>query len=385
MISKIAISAILLIFTIIPSYARQIRVALFRGLPQIISVRSCTMRTSEGTQSTISTKPVDITNVSGMLKIGSRKPANSIQLYPNKPDTTTAIQDNHSSQYRRYRGWIEIRPRSGRLLVINHIDIEDYLRGVVPGEMPQGWPFQAYASQAIVARSYAFASIGRHTSEGYDLCSLTHCQIYHGVSYERPETDNAVRATSGLVLVYQGNPVPAPYHSTCGGMTTDGLYDGHRREPFLQPVSDMKSSKAYCAASPHFRWKSVTSLESIVETLRMDKVDAPSHSSDMRILSTDSSGRAALIRLTGETRNDVSGYDVMMSAGRHLGWQTIKSTKFTIRKSGSKMVFEGKGLGHGMGMCQWGARGMAEQGHSFQEILRHYFPKCRLIKLRANR
>ncbi|MHB1456170.1 MAG: SpoIID/LytB domain-containing protein [Armatimonadota bacterium] len=384
MILKFAISTILLILTIIPSSAREIRVAVFRGLARTISIRPCVMKTPGDVNPIILRKTLDITNESGKLKAGSFKVVNSIKLIPQKPDSTITIFSKDFAQIFSYRGWIEVRPRSGGLLVINHIDIEDYLRGVLPDEMPQRWPFEAYTAQAIVARSYALANLSRHAGEGYDLCSLTHCQVYHGVWHERAETNNAVRATSGLVLAYQGNPIPAPYHSTCGGVTTDGLYDGHRKEPFLKPVSDTVNSKTYCATSPHFRWKGVASTVNIAEALRIDKVKTPLDASDMKILKSDASGRAILISLIGNTTNDVSGYDLMMSAGRHLGWQTIKSTKFSIRRSGSKMVFEGKGLGHGMGMCQWGARGMADKGHSFKEILKHYFPKCQILQLRTN-
>lgn len=384
MIFKFTISAILLILTIIPSSARQIRVSIFRGLPQCISVRPCVMKTPGNVNPIILRKTLDITNESGKLKAGSFKAVNSIRLIPQKPDSTITIFGKDFAQIFSYRGWIEIRPRSGRLLVINHIDIDEYLRSVVPGEMPQGWPHQAHAAQAVVARSYALANLGRHAGEGYDLCSLTHCQVYHGVWYERGETDRAVRTTSGLVLAYHGKPIPAPYHSTCGGTTTDGLYHGHAPELFLEPVSDTMNGKAYCAASPHFKWKGVTSSENIAEALRMDNVKAPLHASSMKVLKVDSSGRAALIRLSGKDSAEVSGYDVMMSAGRHLGWQTIKSTRFTIRRSGVKTVFEGNGLGHGMGMCQWGAKGMADKGRSFREILEHYFPKCQILQSKVN-
>lgn len=384
MIFKLAISIILFILTIIPSSARQIWVSLFHTPPQVISVRSCAIKTSEGAHFTVSAKSLDITNSSGMLMAGTHKVRSYIKIYPINSSSPVAILGDHSSQYSRYQGWIEIRPQSGRLLAINHIDIEDYLCSVLPGEMPQRWPFQAYASQAIVARSYACSSIGRHASEGYDLCSLTHCQIYHGVSYERSETTNAVHATSGLILTYQGKPVPAPYHSTCGGITTDGLYDGHGKELFLLPVSDVKNGKAYCAVSPHFRWRSTVSPESVASALRADGEKAPLHASGIRVLQTDSSGRAVLIRMIGAPSADVSGCDVMMSAGRHMGWQTIKSTLFTTMKSDAKIVFEGKGLGHGMGMCQWGARGMAGKGCSLTEILEHYFPKCRIAQFKVN-
>ncbi|MHB0999446.1 MAG: SpoIID/LytB domain-containing protein [Armatimonadota bacterium] len=374
------------IFTCLSAGADELRIGLFKpdGLPEgVCAYGPCTIRHSNGIYHlksgkllTIKCTPTGLT----LDGIGRQITSSYVKLMPDGIGGNIRFYPIYTSEIRRYRGWMEVRPRNGKIMAVNHIDTEDYLRSVLPGEMPSDWPSQAFAAQAVVARSFAYASKGRHAREGFDLCSLTHCQVYRGMSYERPQTNNAVRSTAGLVIAYNGRPVAAPYHSTCGGKTTDGLYSGHRAEPFLVPVADSAKGKVFCAESPHYSWKGVTSPENIRQALQMDGIHT-GKISDMKITSKDKSGRAISIKLIVGKTSSVSGYDLMMAVGRHIGYNRIRSTLFTIRKSGTKLVFTGKGLGHGMGLCQWGARGMAKQGYSPRDILKHYYPKCTLLQI----
>lgn len=379
---------IILIFACMSAGADNLRVGLFRqgnDAPQgVCSYGPCTVKYSKGTCRLKSGQLLTIkASPTGLILEGldRRVISSFVKLIPDKGAGCIKLFPQNMAEIGSYRGWVEIRPRSGRILAVNHIDIEDYLRSVLPSEMPPDWSAQALAAQAIVARSYACASKGRHASEGFDICGLTHCQLYRGMNCEHPQTDAAVRSTAGLMLMHNGKLVPAPYHSTCGGKTTDGLYSGHKPEPFLAPVKDSYKGKVCCFDSPHYTWKGVTSPENIREALRMDGIRIDALISDAKIADTDKSGRAVTIKLVGDKTFSVSGYNLMMAVGRHVGYNRIRSTLFTIRKSGTKLVFTGRGLGHGMGMCQWGARGMAKEGCTYKEILKHYYPKCSIIKV----
>ncbi len=140
---------------------------------------------------------------------------------------------------RRYRGRLRLRTGHGGILVVNELNLESYLRGVVPGEMgPHSFPeLEALKAQAVAARTYAVAHLGDHDDEGYDICDTPACQVYLGIDAEHPLTDRAVLETAGLVAVYQGLPIDAMYTSTCGGHTEDaGLLFPDRAQPYLKGV-----------------------------------------------------------------------------------------------------------------------------------------------------
>jgi len=306
--------------------------------------------------------------------VGARSTHPSVRLKPVDPGGTVELVVD--GRGRPYRGEITVRSSRGKLQVVNRLDIEDYVRSVLPGEMPHDWPLQSLAAQAVVARSFAAAGMGRHSKEGFDLCDLTHCQVYRGSSWERPETNRAVEMTSGEVLTFRSKCVPVPYHSTCGGCTTDGLYSGHPAEDYLTPVKDSRGKEVYCSASNHYRWSWSLSSDELKRATEADGRPVPGEVADVRVSARDASGRATVIEIRADRLVKVTACDFMLAAGRHLGWNKIKSTFFDVRKSNGRFVFTGRGLGHGMGLCQWGARGMALRGRSYGEILKHYYPKC---------
>ncbi|HUF65023.1 MAG TPA: SpoIID/LytB domain-containing protein [Gemmatimonadaceae bacterium] len=161
---------------------------------------------------------------------------------------------------RRYRGELRITPTDTGLLIMNRIGVEDYLRGVVPleiGNRPAG-ELAAAQAQAIAARSYAYVRIRARRRAPYDILSDVREQVYGGVEAERPTTDEAVASTAGLVLVYNGQLVDAPYHSTCGGSTASPseVWRGRTDLPYLRSVSDRipGTDRFWCDGSATFRW-----------------------------------------------------------------------------------------------------------------------------------
>lgn len=262
---------------------------------------------------------------------------------------------------------VVVTPKSGRLQCTLLLDVEDYVSRVLAREMPADWPLEARSAQAVAIRSFALASRGRHARDGYDLCALTHCQL---PSLTPVPMDPAAVRTRGFVLLIQGLPAATPFSSTCGGHTADGVPIG--LPEWLVGVDDTSAGEPYCRHSPHATWKATLNSAEMARIFGIQT--GQGGSLDVQVVKTDSGGRVSLIRARGSQQKELDGGAFLMAAGRTLGWARVKSASFKLSRTGNSFVLEGKGLGHGCGLCQWGARGMAEKGSSWQDILAHYFP-----------
>lgn len=272
-----------------------------------------------------------------------------------------------------------VRVRSIGQRITRELPIEEYLAGILMGEAGAEKRIEALKAQAVVSRTFALRNMGRHFDEGYDFCSTTHCQRFIAA---RPSTNRLVRravtATAGLILADQrGDPIDAYFHAACGGRTADieTLWGVRPAPDYLRGVRD-----DYCAAQPHRNWSQTISAESLRQALESDKrsaVGARLHS--VNVTRLDSGGRAQRLMIEGTRRIELSGWEFKMIVGRYLGWQMIKSSLFNVTRSGDSFIFRGGGFGHGLGMCQEGARGAAGQGMLFNRILEHYYPGTRLI------
>lgn len=285
-----------------------------------------------------------------------------------------------------YRGKLILKRASRGLLAINEVSLEEYLRGVVPCEMGSGAPFEALRAQAVAARTYALANLGKHGSEGYDLSCTVYDQVYKGVDSEAELTDRAVAETRGMVLEFHGKPIEARYHSTCGGKTADAREIFSRtRIPYLRSVDDrgghlFRRKEPFCASSPHFRWSRVW---------KKNEFYALVEKSLSSLFGIGSPGKVRRVKATKTKSGRVRELVVITSANSYRIYSdqvrdflgNLPSTKFDIIMRGNLVKLEGRGFGHGLGMCQWGAMGMAREGHDFKRILRHYYPGTRLKKL----
>jgi len=279
---------------------------------------------------------------------------------------------------RAYSGPMRFFVRKGVLQPVLELPLEQYVRDVVASEMPPHWPLQAQAAQAVVCRSYALSMMGRHRSEGYDVCSLTHCQLYQ---CHRPSAraDEAVRITRGWILLWRGLPAVALYHSCCGGITACSAGEPKPAgTEYLRSVQDRLRSNGEwaCARSPWFRWKTVLNAGEMKAVLR--EAGLPLQGQEVgavKVASRDESGRVLQLQVNG-TR--ISGTRFWLCAGRALGRRRICSTLFHVRKQGSSYIFEGRGYGHGAGLCQWGAKALAESGMTWPQILKRYYPALQL-------
>lgn len=258
------------------------------------------------------------------------------------------------------------------------LSLEQYVLGVMRAENSVELEPEALKALAITVRSYALKNRGRHAKDGYDFCSTTHCQrfVVSSTSGSSATTnirlEKAVSATESQVLIDEhGYPIDAYFSASCGGETADirEMWGG-------SPVSYLSGVRdEYCDTGSHAKWVDSITRQDLLRALHSDsRTDVGNRLDRISISKRDQTGRAALIALEGEHRRTVRGWDFKIVVGRVLGWSILKSSRFTVARSGENFVFRGSGFGHGIGLCQEGAHVMAARGSNYQKILEKYFP-----------
>jgi stage II sporulation protein D len=262
------------------------------------------------------------------------------------------------------------------------VDLEAYVADTILSEVsPLGESNEVMAGifevQAIVARSYAVTEIGRHRSEGFDVCDSTHCQLYQP---SRRQTSRfaaaallAAQRTRGVVLTYDARPVEALFHADCGGATAaaDAVWGG-------QPVPYLQMAVDDLPDPTHRPWRVTATVEQVRKALNLDERTSVGRRLDSIVIaSRDSSGRAAGLSVRGERSFTVRG-DVLRSVlNRTLGERAVLSTMFTVQRQGGDYVFAGTGFGHGVGLCQRGAAARLRRGDTVTDVLRAYYAGAR--------
>lgn len=263
---------------------------------------------------------------------------------------------------------------------VRSVEFDSYISGVIAGELAVGaLPVDVVdrmlALQAIVARTWAAANLGRHARQGFDFCATTHCQVMRPegavLAANRPVIARAVSATRGQVIAFGGRPIDAVFHADCGGATSraEAVWGsaGHR---YLAAVLDPT-----CQAEASSAWSHVASREQVRAALNATPQTAVgSRLHGLQVVQYDESGRAALVALDGERSPLVRGEEVRSALARQFGARSIRSTRFTLRREGDRFSFEGRGFGHGVGLCQRGALARLRAGASVETVLRTYYP-----------
>jgi len=233
--------------------------------------------------------------------------------------------------------------------------------------------------QAVLCRTYALANIGRHAAEGFDLCATTHCQLFRRLPPESLSARLAQQAaadTVGLAIVFNGQPIQALFHANCGGRTStaDAVWGG-RPQPYLTSVADPT-----CGTSP--AWRSTIDRERLRQALHANEnTDTGSRLDRVVVAARDPVGRATAVALSGARSRTVPGETFRAAISVSLGARALRSTWFLVRREGDEFVFEGRGSGHGAGLCQAGAIARARQGQPEEAILAYYFPGTQLLKM----
>ena len=275
-----------------------------------------------------------------------------------------------------YRDVVLIYKNSkGSLDVINRLELDDYLKGVIPFEGNPAWAIEALKAQAVASRTFALTKIIARRSEEYDVTAGVMSQVYAGKQIEDKKTDEAVDATRGEVLLYNGKLFPAYYHSTCGGATTAA--DLVWRVKPLPPLGGVECK--FCQKSPHYKWEAKVTPAEIKQKLAKEGMPV-SEVLGIRTDKIDKTGRAHkfVIQSTwAEKSVDADAFRVWIDPMR------LKSN--LIMRIGTNdagaFVFKGKGWGHGVGMCQYGMKYLGELGYGYREILDLYYPGAQISKL----
>jgi len=334
---------------------------------------------------------------------------------------------------KQYRGKIDLHLTHGKtgLTVVNTLPIEQYLYGVIAREMSPNWHMEALKAQTVAARTYAYYNLNKHQGDDYDVCATTDCQVYGGRESEAPQVIKAVDDTVGQVIMSQGKMIPTYFHSSSGGYTENSENVWGTYEPYLRGTVD------YDQNSPQYKWEkklttdeltaAISQLGYTIGTIKGIEL-APLTNTPMDIPERGVSGRVKVIRFIGSTGiAQLTGEELRKSLG-------LKSTLFDVRvmvpvaqagefdmtkKIGERnhktainvpptrgggfiidkkeihrlsgnpneiIVISGFGWGHGLGLSQWGAKAMAEQGPQgdstyFVEILKHYYQGTTIKKV----
>ena len=273
---------------------------------------------------------------------------------------------------KKYRGTIEITPYDKGLLVVNELPLEDYLVGLINCEISSQWPIDAVKAQAVVARTYAVYQRNARADASYHLESSVLDQVYDGCDIEDSRAARGVRETEGEILAYGGQPIQAFYHSNCGGRTELAENVWGYRLPYLQSVEC-----AYCSGNASSRWEQTIPLKKLESLLKVGGVPV-SGLRDIREGKRNESGRLVNLLLIGSRGTTTV---TAVNFRKSVGYTVIKSTNFSVAVSDDGAQFAGAGYGHGVGLCQWGAKQRAADGFTYREILAYYYPGARLERL----
>ena len=300
-----------------------------------------------------------------------------------------------------YRGSARFIHTSQGLTVINYVDLEDYLKGVVPGEMPASWHSEALKAQAVCARNYALANWNKYQKYGFNLDDTVQTQVYRGVQAEHPRSNAAVEETQGIFLKYDGQYANTFFYSSSGGYTEYSENVWGTPFPYLVGVEDPYDTSQ--------EWIVPFTPEEIKAKLKAKGVNI-GDIIDIQVLETSPAGRNINVKIVGtdgthtlqkeQARSlfglrsnlftitkkglDAVAVTVVTATGleeRQIDQPILTSTGIIEVNTGTptEYVMKGTGFGHGVGMSQYGAKGMAEAGYNFEQILTHYFTGTTLV------
>jgi stage II sporulation protein D len=254
------------------------------------------------------------------------------------------------------RGLLEVKPQRGHLLLTLRLPLEEYVAAVLGGESSVFNSEEALKAMAVAVRTYAVRHLGRHHSEGFDFCDTTHCQDLRLAALTN-RFRAAAEATEGELLWYQGSPAAAYYHQRCGG-TTEAAHNvwPEIRAPYLRQQAD-----TFCLSTGRGEWRSEVRTEDLRRAL------AIAGPVSVEVIRRSISGRVLELRLGGRRVSSAS-------LEHALGSDVLRSNRYEVIDSGDRLIFQGSGVGHGVGLCQVGAAQRGAQGHTYRQILDFYYP-----------
>lgn len=353
-------------------------------------------------------KKIHFYNSKGQLLLSS---AATVRLSFDNPATTTLIYNMAygkgtfwaGQQDRRYRGNFDFIIKPSGFTVVNRLNIEEYLYGVVPAEIPSHWPKAALESQAVAARTYTLANMGSFASRGFDLLPTVSSQVYTGVIAERATTNAAVNGTRGIILTYNDKPINAFYTGNNGGYSASSYDLWKMNRPYLKGVPDKLvtsptepwgpeelatwlttrpetySSQPQYSSRSAFRWVLWVPREEI--EFRLKQGNKLGKIKSITITKRSPGGIISEVLIHGTAgKYVVSGDSIRYRLGGLRNNMFMVEPKYAPNGELEAFIFYGGGWGHGVGMCQSGAAGMAAAGYTYKDILNHYYPGAMLTK-----
>ncbi|MCB9934857.1 MAG: SpoIID/LytB domain-containing protein [Planctomycetes bacterium] len=364
----------------IPSYgaAPLIRVKLAKpSLAESVTVKAGKAAISLDGRRLESEQAIVLSQLDGAIDVGGLGTAASVEIAPAGRPAWFEVDG------RVYRGKLRLVSVPGGWEVVNVVDLEQYVTGVIGWEMLAGWPVEALKAQAVASRTYALFEMEQNRGSGrnWDVDDTTQYQVYGGVGpadnpkqwRETPNVMAAREGTTGMVLTYEGKGFRAYFHSTSGGRTTDPI-TAFGLDESIEPLKGVDLGE-FDKDSPKAEW-SITMAASEVKARLLEKQISPHDLMRVETGRTSESGHAITLDLFDRTghKKSVSAISFRQALG-------LFSTNFTAVKNGDQWEFNGKGYGHGCGMCQWSARGMAKAGWDSKRILQTMYPGAELTAI----
>ncbi|MEG1416184.1 MAG: SpoIID/LytB domain-containing protein [Clostridium sp.] len=274
----------------------------------------------------------------------------------------------------KYSGIITMKVSDNRILPVNYIDMQSYLKGVLPHEISNSYPIEAIKAQAITSRTFALRNLKKHASEGINVCDTTNCQVYKGENPAYKNISRAVDETKNMVVTSGSSLASVTFGASNGGYTESSLNIWGSFYNYLLVQEDSfdnnpwPESKVYTTAQMDSMLKSKGLLGSSDKFVKIGEIvrNSSARVAEMEVVYTSSNGRQASKMLNKEQPRTAFG---------------LRSMSFDINQSGDKYTFSGKGYGHGVGMSQLGAKARAEKGHNYSQILGFYFPNTKIETL----
>ncbi|MCM1984125.1 SpoIID/LytB domain-containing protein [Lyngbya confervoides] len=354
-----------------PSLAREVRVAIQQNAQSLTVGSSTPAKVLDGTGQVLGTikglEALQAEAVTGAVNLAGKR-AWQLVIVPEDESGLVFIGD------RWYRGQARLIRTSDGFVAVNQVDLEDYLASVIGKEMYVSWPLEALKAQAVASRSYAIFKMQKPKSSLFDLLSTTTSQVYAGIESEAPSTLEATAQTRGQVLTYQGKVIEAVFHSASGGHTENSEYVWSSAVPYLKGVPDFDQE------APVFRWTANFTAAQMRQRL-------PGVGNVRALVPIQSSptGRLKQVKIVGDAGSQVlSGTQLRKALG-------LKSTLIEVQPQfglvagqattvlPTQFQISGRGYGHGIGMSQWGAHGMAQQGKTYQDIVQYYYRGTQIV------
>ena len=366
---------LLALFCVPAVFAESIRVLLAQEAP-LVEVRSegALALVTETGDTKILQAPIHLTargdgvHVDGRRSMGGqvliRPLRNNLSLVIGKEGGATAGAPLALS------GVVRLSRKGHGLSVVNQVDLEEYVKGVVPSEVSSAWHPEMLKVQAVAARTYALYNKMISAARDYDVVATIQDQVYRGRTGVDRRVEDAVESTRGIVVTHQQAPIYAAFSSTAAGPTEDAVNVWANKDlPYLKGVEC-----PFDLESPYYQWRASVKIDQLEHNLRHQGFSVGTIAT-ITPIAYSRAGRVSRLRILhsgGETV--LRGEDLRKA----VGYTVIPSTQFEVESIGAEVVFAGYGAGHAVGLCQWGAKELAELGYSYSSILQYYYPGTEL-------